>query len=146
MQFTKDSIRWCGGDETLTKLKDVHLSWKLLPKVLLYKVHQGVQNRLNIAVCFASYEHVPSQYGIVMGDVHYYQKLLSGTCTNGLGVWFAFVLIIQLIVIYFKYSSIVSILLCGFGSSKITVYVQTHQLLHITVHKLLSWLCLSIKK
>ena len=89
LQFTKDNIRWCCGDETQTKIEGfAFFPGKSLSKKLLHKIGLGLHHGLKITVCLAKSCNVSIQYkevcwqNIVMRDVQYYWKLISGTCKN----------------------------------------------------------------
>ena len=93
IQFTKENIRWCCGNETQTKFYGfAFFPGKHLSKVLLHKIGQDVQSGLKISVCLARNLNIPNEYkelmlqNVVMGDAEYYQKLLSGIRENGLRV------------------------------------------------------------
>ena len=132
-------------------------SGKALSKRFLHSVGQGVNNGLKIVVCLGKNVNVSKHYhypelcgrNIVMGDVEYYRDHSN---TQFWVEGFNCIIIVNLIfksytiVTYCKNPSIVRMFLCGVGSSNIANSVWMRQLLHMTVHKLLSRLCLSIKK
>jgi hypothetical protein len=86
MQFTRDNIRWCCGDDTQSTFEGfAFFPGKRLSKRLLRQVGQGVRNGSKISVCLGKNVTVPKHYkeicwqNIVMGGVEYYWKMMSGT-------------------------------------------------------------------
>ena len=91
MQFTRDNIRWCCGDDTQSTFEGfAFFPGKRLSKRLLRQVGQGVRNGSKISVCLGKNVTVPKHYeeicwqNIVMGGIEYYRKMMSGTNRNAL--------------------------------------------------------------
>jgi hypothetical protein len=93
IQFTKENIQWCCGDESQTKFGGfAFFPGKALSKRFLPSVGQGVNNGLMIVVCLGKNVNVSKHYhypelccqNIVMGDVEYYRKMITQTCNSGL--------------------------------------------------------------
>jgi len=87
MQFTRENIQWCCGDESQSTFEGfAFFPAKGLSKRLLPQVGEAVSNGLKICVCLSKNIKVPKVCGreirrrnIVMGDVEYYRKMMSGT-------------------------------------------------------------------
>ena len=87
MQFTRENIQWCCGDKSQSTFDGfAFFPAKGLPKRLLPQVGHAVTNGLKISICLSKNIKVPNVCGqeilrrnIVMGDVEYYRKMMSGT-------------------------------------------------------------------
>jgi hypothetical protein len=91
IQFTKENIEWCCGDESQTKFGGfAFFPGKGLSKRLLHSVCQGLKYGLKIVVCLGKNVNICNHYpelcqqNIVMGDVEYYRKMISLTGNSGL--------------------------------------------------------------
>lgn len=83
MQFTKDNMTWCCGEESQTKFNAfAFFPGKKLTKGFIRRHFQDLNNGLKLAVCLGRNVNVPKQYpelcsqNMVMGDNEHYQKLL----------------------------------------------------------------------
>ena len=90
IEFTKENIRWCCGDESQTKFGGfAFFPGKALSKRFLHNVGQRVNNGLKIVVCLAKNVNGSKHYqelrrqNIVMGDVEYYRKMITPTRNSG---------------------------------------------------------------
>ena len=90
MQFTKNNIRWCCGDETQTTFEGfAFFPGKELSKILHKNIGLGLCNGSKIAVYLTKNFNVLNRYTelcwqkIVMGDVRYYKQLISQTIDRG---------------------------------------------------------------
>jgi hypothetical protein len=87
MQFTRENIQWCCSDESQSTFEGfAFFLAKGLSKRLLPQVGQAVSNGLKISICLSKNIKVPKVCGqeicrrnIVMGDVEYYRKMMTGT-------------------------------------------------------------------
>jgi hypothetical protein len=86
IEFPKENIRWCCGDESQTKFGGfAFFPGKALSKRFLHSVGQRVNNGLKIVVCLGKNVNVSKHYQelrrqkIVMGDVEYYRKMITPT-------------------------------------------------------------------
>jgi hypothetical protein len=90
IEFTKENIRWCCGDESQTKFGGfAFFPGKALSKRFLHNVGQRVNNGLKIVVCLGKNVNGSKHYqelrrqNIVMGDVEYYRKMITPTRNSG---------------------------------------------------------------
>ena len=90
IQFTKENIEWCCGDESQTKFGGfAFFPGKGLSKRLLHSVCQGLKYGLKIVVCLGKNVNGSKHYqelrrqNIVMGDVEYYRKMITPAHNSG---------------------------------------------------------------
>ena len=90
IEFTKENIWWCCGDESQTKFGGfAFFPGKALSKRFLHNVGQRVNNGLKIVVCLGKNVNGSKHYqelrrqNIVMGDVEYYRKMITPTHNSG---------------------------------------------------------------
>jgi len=90
IEFTKENIRWCCGDESQTKFGGfAFFPGKALSKRFLRNVDQRVNNGLKIVVCLGENVNGSKHYqelrrqNIVMGDVEYYRKMITPAHNSG---------------------------------------------------------------
>jgi len=92
IEFTKENIWWCCGDESQTKFGGfAFFPGKALSKRFLHSVGHVVNNGLKIVVYLGKNINVSKHYhypelcsqNIVMGDVEYFPKMITPTCNSG---------------------------------------------------------------